>query len=159
MLWWFSLQQPWMRIENRRRPVARRQACPKPVPWLLPVCFLRHIFSRSEYHVMGQGCHVSGFCIYSVSGFCNGKPIMDQTLKQRIRTRVSRTKKTDVFIPRDFADLSGDDQVLRALRALVRMAHSYAWAMVSMPGPYGHGCRGGLWSPVQTGFTVLPSRP
>ena len=69
---------------------------------------------------MGQGCHVSGFCIYSVSGFCNGKPIMDQTLKQRIRTRVSRTKKTDVFIPRDFADLSGDDQVLRALRALVK---------------------------------------
>jgi hypothetical protein len=47
---------------------------------------------------------------------------MDQpkTLKQRIRTRVNRTKKTDVFIPRDFADLSGDDQVLRALRSLVK---------------------------------------
>jgi hypothetical protein len=45
---------------------------------------------------------------------------MDQTLKQRIRTRISRTKKTDVFVPRDFADLSGDDQVLRALRALVK---------------------------------------
>jgi hypothetical protein len=45
---------------------------------------------------------------------------MDQTLKQRIRTRVSRTKKTDVFVPRDFVDLSGHDQVLRALRALVK---------------------------------------
>ena len=48
--------------------------------------------------------------------------MMDQpkTLKQRIKTRVSRTRKTDVFIPRDFADLSGDDQVLRALRSLVK---------------------------------------
>ena len=46
---------------------------------------------------------------------------MDQpkTLKQKIKTRVARTKKTDVFLPRDFADLTGEDQVLPALRSLV----------------------------------------
>jgi hypothetical protein len=42
-----------------------------------------------------------------------------KTLKQKIKSRVERTKKTDVFLPRDFADLSGEDQVLRALRLLV----------------------------------------
>ncbi|AGB73296.1 MULTISPECIES: DUF6088 family protein [Rhizobiaceae] len=42
-----------------------------------------------------------------------------KTLKQKIKTRVARTKKTDVFLPRDFADLSGEDQILRALRSLV----------------------------------------
>lgn len=42
-----------------------------------------------------------------------------KTLKQKIQNRVARTKKTDVFLPRDFADLSGEDQVLRALRSLV----------------------------------------
>ncbi|NTC82598.1 DUF6088 family protein [Agrobacterium tumefaciens] len=43
-----------------------------------------------------------------------------KTLKKRIENRVARTKKTDVFLPRDFADLSGEDQVLRALRSLVK---------------------------------------
>ncbi|WP_273772450.1 conjugal transfer protein [Brucella intermedia] len=43
-----------------------------------------------------------------------------KTLKQKIKARVVRTKKTDVFLPRDFSDLSGEDQVLRALRSLVR---------------------------------------
>ncbi len=43
-----------------------------------------------------------------------------RTLKQRIQSRVARTKRSDVFLPRDFADLSGEDQVLRALRTLVR---------------------------------------
>ena len=43
-----------------------------------------------------------------------------RTLKQRMLTRVSRTKKTDVFLPSDFSDLSGEDQVLRALRSLVK---------------------------------------
>ncbi|MBB3396992.1 MULTISPECIES: DUF6088 family protein [unclassified Rhizobium] len=43
-----------------------------------------------------------------------------KTLKQKIENRVARTRKTDVFLPRDFADLSGEDQVLRALRLLVK---------------------------------------
>ncbi|MDQ0562243.1 hypothetical protein QO004_004048 [Rhizobium mesoamericanum] len=42
-----------------------------------------------------------------------------KTLKQKVQKRVTRTKKTDVFLPRDFADLGGEDQVLRALRSLV----------------------------------------
>ena len=43
-----------------------------------------------------------------------------KTLKQRIESRIARTKRSDVFLPRDFADLGGEDQVLRALRSLVR---------------------------------------
>lgn len=40
-------------------------------------------------------------------------------MRQKILSRVARTKKTDVFLPRDFADLSGEDQILRVLRSLV----------------------------------------
>lgn len=42
-----------------------------------------------------------------------------KTLKQKIETRIVRTRRTDVFLPKDFADLGGEDQVLRALRTLV----------------------------------------
>jgi Family of unknown function (DUF6088) len=41
------------------------------------------------------------------------------TLKQRIEDRISR-ETSDVFLPREFADLGGQDQVLRALRTLVQ---------------------------------------
>jgi hypothetical protein len=43
-----------------------------------------------------------------------------RTLKERIERRIARTRRHDAFLPRDFADLSGEDQVLRALRGLVR---------------------------------------
>jgi hypothetical protein len=42
-----------------------------------------------------------------------------KTLRARIETRIAR-KRDDVFLPREFADLGGEDQVLRALRGLVR---------------------------------------
>lgn len=42
-----------------------------------------------------------------------------KTLRAKIETRITR-KRDDVFLPREFADLGGEDQVLRALRALVR---------------------------------------
>lgn len=42
-----------------------------------------------------------------------------KTLRARIETRIIR-KKDNVFLTREFADLGGEDQVLRALRALVR---------------------------------------
>jgi len=42
-----------------------------------------------------------------------------RTLRERIEARMSR-KRDDVFLPREFADLGGEDQVLRALRELVR---------------------------------------
>jgi ferredoxin-NADP reductase len=42
-----------------------------------------------------------------------------KTLGERIETRIAR-KRDDVFLPREFADLGGEDQVLRVLRSLVR---------------------------------------
>lgn len=40
------------------------------------------------------------------------------TLQQRVALRVRKSNR-DVFLPRDFGDISGEDQVIRALRALV----------------------------------------
>lgn len=40
-------------------------------------------------------------------------------LREKIRTRIARSRG-DVFLPREFADMSGEDQVLRALRQLVQ---------------------------------------
>ena len=42
------------------------------------------------------------------------------TLRGRIETRIARRRGEDVFLPREFADLGGEDQVLRVLRGLVR---------------------------------------
>lgn len=42
-----------------------------------------------------------------------------KTLRERIEARIAR-KRDDVFLPREFADLGGEDQVLRVLRGLVR---------------------------------------
>jgi hypothetical protein len=41
-----------------------------------------------------------------------------RTLKQKIRYRIARTRG-DVFLPKEFRDLGGEDQVLRVLRGLV----------------------------------------
>ena len=43
-----------------------------------------------------------------------------RTLKQKIEYRMARRTRDDVFLPREFTDLSGEDQVLRALRKLVK---------------------------------------
>ncbi len=43
-----------------------------------------------------------------------------KTLRERIEERIARKVGEDVFLPREFADLGGEDQVLRALRGLVR---------------------------------------
>ena len=40
-------------------------------------------------------------------------------MRDRIERRIAR-KRDDVFLTREFADLGGKDQVLRALRSLVR---------------------------------------
>ena len=42
------------------------------------------------------------------------------TLRERIEARIARKPGEDVFLPREFADLGGEDQVLRVLRGLVR---------------------------------------
>src|ERR1700747_3449095 len=43
-----------------------------------------------------------------------------KTLRERIERRIARKRSEDVFLPREFRDLGGEDQVLRALRNLVR---------------------------------------
>jgi hypothetical protein len=60
-----------------------------------------------------------------MSGFCKawkGPGVMGRrtTLRERIETRIARKRGEDVFLPREFADLGGEDQVLRVLRGLVR---------------------------------------
>lgn len=42
-----------------------------------------------------------------------------RTLNERIRERIGR-RRDDVFLTREFRDLGGEDQVLRALRGMVR---------------------------------------
>jgi len=42
-----------------------------------------------------------------------------KTLRERIEARIARKRGEDVFLPREFADLGGEDQVLRVLRGLV----------------------------------------
>src|SRR4029077_3945440 len=42
------------------------------------------------------------------------------TLRGRIEARIARKPGEDVFLPREFADNGGEDQVLRVLRGLVR---------------------------------------
>ena len=42
-----------------------------------------------------------------------------KTLRKKIEARIAR-KRSDVFLPREFADLGGERQVLRGLRSLVR---------------------------------------
>lgn len=43
-----------------------------------------------------------------------------KTLRQKIEDRISRKKRERVFLTREFSDLGGEDQVIRALRTLVR---------------------------------------
>ena len=43
-----------------------------------------------------------------------------KTLRERIESRIARKRGDDVFLPREFRDLGGEDQVLRVLRILVR---------------------------------------
>src|SRR5271169_3008009 len=43
-----------------------------------------------------------------------------KTLRARIEARVARKARDSVFLTREFTDLSGETQVLRALKGLVR---------------------------------------
>jgi hypothetical protein len=46
--------------------------------------------------------------------------LRQKTLRARIEERIARKRRDDVFLPREFRDLGGEDQVLRVLRVLVR---------------------------------------
>ena len=66
-----------------------------------------------------------GFLHTIVSGFCKGlergrNMVRRTTLRERIETRIARRRGEDVFLTREFADLGGEDQVLRVLRGLTR---------------------------------------
>ena len=43
-----------------------------------------------------------------------------KTLREKIEGRIARRKQDDVFLTREFADLGGEDQVIRALRGLTK---------------------------------------
>jgi hypothetical protein len=62
-----------------------------------------------------------GFLHILSVGFLQGRHSMPRhkTLRAKIEERIVRKKRDDVFLPREFADLGGEDQVLRALRGLV----------------------------------------
>ena len=51
-----------------------------------------------------------------MSGSCVGR----RHCGKGSRTRIARKRGEDVFLPREFADLGGEDQVLRVLRGLAR---------------------------------------
>ena len=56
-----------------------------------------------------------------MSGFCKGMAMRQpRTLRERIEERIARKRRDDVFLPREFRDLGGEDQVLRVLRGMVR---------------------------------------
>ena len=43
-----------------------------------------------------------------------------KTLRERVESRIARRKGDDVFLTREFTDLGGEDQVIRALRTLTK---------------------------------------
>ena len=43
-----------------------------------------------------------------------------KTLREKIEKRMARRPREDVFLTREFSDLGGEDQVLRALRQLMQ---------------------------------------
>jgi len=46
-----------------------------------------------------------------------------KTLRQKIEDRIARRRGDTVFLTREFTSLGGEDQVLRALRGMVRDGH------------------------------------
>src|SRR3982074_797623 len=64
---------------------------------------------------------MSGSYLDVMSGFCRvGIMPEPKPLRERIEDRIARRKGEDVFLTREFSDLGGEDQVLRALRGLMR---------------------------------------
>lgn len=62
-----------------------------------------------------------GFLPILSVGFLQGRSTtMRKTLYSRVSKRIARRPDDYVFLPCEFADLGGQDQVLRALRTLVR---------------------------------------
>ena len=64
---------------------------------------------------------MSGFCINLCRVFATWGLTVPRrrTLRERVGDRIAR-RRDDVFLTREFRDLGGEDEVLRALRGLVR---------------------------------------
>src|SRR6266550_3584224 len=81
---------------------------------------------------------MSGFCVYCMSGFCNGLTMpRPKTLRDKIAARIARRNGEDVFLTREFADLGGEDQVLRALRSLMHDGRLVRLGYGAMAAPSG----------------------
>ena len=63
-----------------------------------------------------------------------------KTLREKIEHRMARKAGEDVFLTREFTDLSDEDQVVRALRALMREGHLVRLGK----GVYGRAFKSGL---------------
>jgi hypothetical protein len=64
--------------------------------------------------------HGVGFLRILSVGYLQMYVTRPKTLRERIEARIARKRGDDVFLPGEFRDLGGEDQVLRALRSLVR---------------------------------------
>ena len=77
-----------------------------------------------------------------------------KTLRARVEARMARRPGEDVFLPREFADLGGEDQVLRVLRGLVREKRLVrGWGTASMAAPSSRGSPGNRSSTARTVFS------
>ena len=71
--------------------------------------------------INGLWLHCVGFLYILGVGFLQVIVMRrNKTLRERIEGRIARKRSEDVFLPREFRDLGGEDQVLRVLRGLVR---------------------------------------
>ena len=62
----------------------------------------------------------AGFLLTKCRVFVGAVMNRPKKLRDRIEMRIARKRGEDVFLTREFRDLGGEDQVLRALRILVR---------------------------------------
>ena len=77
-----------------------------------------------------------------------------RTLRDRIERRIARKRGEDVFLPREFRDLGGEDQVLRVLRISCVKNASCGSATGSMaaqlslvsPAPQSYTARADFWA-------------
>src|SRR5260370_20523686 len=84
-----------------------------------------------------------------MSGFCEWFTVpRSKALREKIERRVAGKKGEDVFLRREFRDLGGEDQVLRALRSLMREGR-----LVRL----GHGVYGRAFKSRLSGKPVLQS--
>jgi hypothetical protein len=76
-----------------------------------------------------------------------------KTLREKIERRIARRRQEDVFLPREFADLGGEDQVLRVLRIWYGRNAWYGSDTVFMDVPLFHAYQESRFSVVRMVFS------